>query len=254
MYKKSLFSLIELLIVFSILGILTSLLQPSLKKMVQSAESLHCKNNLKQLGIALSTYADSEGYYPVGIGRGAWIWPTLIRSYLDDSNKTEIFKCPTAPDEAQWNVVYDNNLPAELGYFQGERRLRANGTTFMSYGYNVWGSFPYVNKGLGVHLGDQTRGERLVNSIVRPDNMIAMADSNWDLDRNGDSRWSGFIGMYAERQWPLDLHNYYANLQFADGHVEELQRIDFVGQLNTDPQARQEAAKKWNSDNQPYFN
>ena len=93
----------------------------------------------------------------------------------------------------------------------------------MSYGYNVWGAFTRLKKGLGVRLnGANGTGERRPEEVVRPDNMIAIADSNWDLDRNGDKDWSGFIGMYAERQWPLDLHDEQSNILYVDGHVESL--------------------------------
>lgn len=178
----------------------------------------------------------------------------MIRSYLDDSDKTENFKCPTAPDEAQWNVSYTNNLPAKTGYKAGETRLRPGGSFFMSYGYNVWGAFGHLRQGLGVYLNaTDGRGERRPNEIFNPSEMIAIGDSNWDLTRNGDRNWSGFIGMYAERQWPLDLHGYKSNLLLVDGHTEALARPDFVGQLNTDEKSRMAAAALWNADGQPHF-
>ena len=79
----------------------------------------------------------------------------------------------------------------------------------MSYGYNVWGAFAgnNPNTGLGVYLGDPIWGETKETAVVKPSEMIALGDSNWDLKQKGDPNWSGFIGMYEERQWPLELHN-----------------------------------------------
>lgn len=51
------FSLIELLVVVAIIGILASLLMPSLSRARGEARAAVCKNNLKQAGIALSMYA-----------------------------------------------------------------------------------------------------------------------------------------------------------------------------------------------------
>ena len=125
----------------------------------------------------------------------------------------------------------------------------------MSYGENVWGAYAGLtpNQGLGVYKGDPLYGETKPSVVVRPTEMIALGDSNWDPKRNGDRDWSGFIGMYAERQWPLDLHNKRANLLFCDSHVQPMKRKDFVAQLNTGTGAQQEAARHWNRDNTPHL-
>ena len=83
--------------------------------------------------------------------------------------------------------------------------------------------------------------------------MISFGDSNWDLKKKGDRDWSGFIGMYEERQWPLELHANRASLVFCDGHVEAKKRIDFIGQLNKDAGRRKQVARLWNRDNEPHF-
>jgi prepilin-type processing-associated H-X9-DG protein len=82
--------------------------------------------------------------------------------------------------------------------------------------------------------------------------MIAFGDSNWDLKKKGDRDWSGFIGMYEERQWPLELHNQRAEILYCDGHVQARRRIDIIGQLQKGGM-RQQVARQWNRDNQPHF-
>ena len=56
--RPSAFTLVELLVVIAILTILGSLLIPTLGAARQKAISTHCRNNLRQLGIAARLYAD----------------------------------------------------------------------------------------------------------------------------------------------------------------------------------------------------
>ncbi len=85
------FTLIELLVVIAIIAILIALLLPAVQQARESARRTQCRNNLKQLGLALHNYHDTFKMFPpayFGLYGGAgqnWAWGASILPYLDQA-------------------------------------------------------------------------------------------------------------------------------------------------------------------------
>ena len=97
--SKAGFTLIELLVVIAIIAILIALLLPAVQQAREAARRTQCRNNLKQLGLAMHNYHDNFNLFPPQDFGGAatlcvlantnfnfkWAWGTAILPYIDQA-------------------------------------------------------------------------------------------------------------------------------------------------------------------------
>ena len=113
------FTLIELLVVIAIIAVLIALLLPAVQQAREAARRSQCKNNLKQLGLAMHNYHDTHSTFPPGgLGDRLWSgsvtaatnragWMQMILPYIDQAPLYN----QISPYMSKWNTSADLYSP-----------------------------------------------------------------------------------------------------------------------------------------------
>ena len=90
--KRLAFTLVELLVVIAIIGILVALLLPAIQAAREAARRSQCVNNLKQLGVAMQNYHDTNKQLPVGNVSCCWgTWQMLILPFIEEQQLADLY-------------------------------------------------------------------------------------------------------------------------------------------------------------------
>src|SRR5262249_54509640 len=85
--RRGAFTLVELLVVISIITALIGLLLPAVQSAREAARRTQCSNNIKQYGAALHMFHDSRGQFPNGNVRVKnWTFQCMLLPFLEENN------------------------------------------------------------------------------------------------------------------------------------------------------------------------
>ena len=204
--KNSAFTLIELLIVISVIAALLAIMIPVLAKARSAAKKVKCAHNLKQIHLAFDLYTQNNDYaYPCAqdpvltkpkhiwlwMGRG---WRSFVEPYLAAEKapkNARILLCPE--DNTDPNKYDDTSYAYSMSFYHSPAQI--NSTTNVAQQYDsstVKSSIPQKTVDVKTPQAKILAGEWLSNhKKIKPDN-------GW-WDKNGTG-----------------------NYLFADGHINYL--------------------------------
>lgn len=116
------FTLIELLVVIAIIAILIALLLPAVQQAREAARRTQCKNNLKQLGLAIHNYHDVFGAFPPGYGA------KVATPTHDHNTKSAFMRLLPYIDQANLYNTIDQGVPMMNGSLGYDTTIQARNT------------------------------------------------------------------------------------------------------------------------------
>jgi len=248
------FTLIELLVVIAIIAILASLLLPVLVSAKFKGQTAQCRNNLRQVGLALNLYLQEHAKFPLlatpisPSQPAGGKWYNDLAPYTTQGWTNNLFRCP--------------NFKA--AHFDGTNEEGRFYVSFGSYGYNVGSSdetdtYQYGIAGVFGPRATLTTTAIKEIEVKQPSDMIALGDAFSTLSQERGVILIG-VEMLSRKMHNLgdigkpgdgnriinQRHARRSTVTFCDGHVESIKFGKLL--LERDPAM----LKRWHRDNEPH--
>ncbi|HWL10490.1 MAG TPA: DUF1559 domain-containing protein [Planctomicrobium sp.] len=160
------FTLIELLVVIAIIAILVALLLPAVQQAREAARRSQCKNNLKQIGLAIHNFHDQYGVIPSNAfpnfitnspdATTNWHWKTfsgwvILLPYLEQTALFNAFDSTVVNGTGVNNTIESNHSPIPV-YFCPSRRAPAKESNGRHLGDYAFCGGGIMEDGRGSHV------------------------------------------------------------------------------------------------------
>ena len=261
-------TLIELLVVISIIALLIGLLLPALSRAREAARKIQCSSHLKQVGLAMNSYATDFDIIPREASGGAQTqarfdlpWAFMFRPYFTNERnfffnrgggigtwyyggqanyqqhedqfagpESEIYRCPSYENERHNIHFIVNGMN-----FIDRGEVVGNGQGSVNSRQKACKPETFRQASQTIYLTEFTRDEddTLANQIYRSgarDFDIAIYYDAWQAEHI-ERQTSSF---WTDQRIEPDRHNGGSNALFADGHVKYMEVDELVDLNNWD--------------------
>lgn len=255
MRTKRAFTLIELLVVISIISLLISILLPALSKARESAKSVMCLANMRQLSMAFPMYSQQyKGWLPVGSGwvSGGYpelrapVWSrvaavTLGIDYITEqgnySHFSDVYQAQYLGNTLSRYTPNNNTIfqcPSDNfgNYWPGGKnattyRYNAGHNNSIGWGYGSGDDFRVRYPAPGSY--GETTGRVREEQVLKPTTTFVIGETNHVRD-NANYQSDYVTNQYQRPENAGDWHNGAGNYLWGDGHASSLR----PGELKTE--------------------
>jgi prepilin-type N-terminal cleavage/methylation domain-containing protein len=126
-FRRCGFTLVELLVVIAIIGVLVALLLPAVQSAREAARRMQCTNNLKQLGLALHNFHDTNKAFPAAnqelstnpalTPKWTCNWTAHILPYIEQQSVFQIYRFDRTWDDAATNSAVGGAIRTKIKGF-----------------------------------------------------------------------------------------------------------------------------------------
>jgi len=238
------FTLVELLVVISIIALLMAILLPALGKAREQAKMIACLANLKQWGIIATTYAeDNNGnlwsgganQYAINNGQIGFWWIAQLRGKDQNWKENKIWFCPSAKKPminesgqstgaishfSAWGIESQASLATALTNL-ALPQLNQNGISG-SYGIN---GYCLNMNGNTVSSGSQNwKTLNVKGGEVIPLFLEALRYDGWPVETEGAAPdpYTAVWGSNEMARYVINRHRGFTDVLFMDGHARKV--------------------------------